>query len=217
MTTLTSNEVLKDKFVSLSDKYYQGFKSHWRSNISVLLTVFIVLLIIINIIGTINFFVPTEIKQNITQPISDSLRSDIALYRKIPHWHIFGIPPAKDLAVAHISVKLSGVILDVTGKQSIAIISTPDGKEKMYKVGDALPGGAVIYAITPQEVIIQYLGRLERLPLFLIQENKVQNNDPLINPINPSSEIKQDTPSPNITPGTENYKELLQQLRKIAQ
>lgn len=216
MATLTSHAVLKDRFITFSDKLYHSFKAHWRTNTSIILSVVIVILMITNIIGTVSFFMPQQIKQNTSQPIADSLRTDVTLYQKIPHWHIFGIPPSKDLAVAHIAVKLTGIIIDVTGKQSIAIIALPDGKEKMFMVGDVLPGGALIYAITSQEVIIQYLGRLERLPLFPITENKVQNNTPSINPVDSNPTVIPENPNPSVTPNFENYRDMLKQLRKFA-
>ncbi len=221
MAISTTNEELKHKLLSLSDKFSHSVKTRWRSNISVLLSVILLLMITINIINTINFFIPQQIKRNAIQSLSEKIHSDLTLYQKIPHWHLFGISSSNTIAVTHLSLKLTGIIMDEEGRHSIAIIDTADGNEKLYRVGDTIPGGALIMAISSQEVIIQYLGRMERLPLHPIPDNNAPSNNQAISPDNnnPDNNNTGYNPGTNYprVPGIQNYLNMLKELRNINQ
>ncbi len=59
---------------------------------------------------------------------------------------------------------LQGVVL-LPGGRSVAIIRDPAGKERAYRVGDALPGDAELRRIQARRVLLLHAGRLEALPL----------------------------------------------------
>jgi general secretion pathway protein C len=58
---------------------------------------------------------------------------------------------------------LTGVILD--GGDSVAFISSEPGRDRTYRVGDALPGGAVLASIEVTRVTLLAGGHRETLPL----------------------------------------------------
>jgi type II secretion system protein C len=155
-------------------------KLNWRYQISILMSVILLIMILQNIISTIYFFLPQHNKVDTTFTNPGNVQSKTS-YAKISQWHLFGVAAPSGLAVTQLSIKLTGIVIDYRNNQTTAIIATPEGKEKIYHVGDSLPGGAIIYAISPREVIIQYMGRMERLPLKAAAVNNVQQNNSLDN------------------------------------
>jgi hypothetical protein len=59
-------------------------------------------------------------------------------------------------------IKLDNEATDATSKTLVSIAGAPS---KIYKVGDHLPLGVKIYAITPTAVILENSGQLEKLLL----------------------------------------------------
>ena len=64
-----------------------------------------------------------------------------------------------------LKLNLNGVFASEDSKLAMAIISDASGKQKHYRVGDAVPGGAKLHAIYPDRVILDRLGKLETLKL----------------------------------------------------
>lgn len=64
-----------------------------------------------------------------------------------------------------LNLKVVGIIYSEQEGHSAAIIRTPDEKELLFHVGDALPGGVIIKKITPEGVLVGREGGLERLSL----------------------------------------------------
>jgi general secretion pathway protein C len=89
--------------------------------------------------------------------------------------HIFGKvdaaappPPAQDLEdvpETQLNLKLKGTIAATEENQSMAIVAEGNGDEKVYTIGDAVPGGASIHSILLDRVILDRAGRLEELRL----------------------------------------------------
>jgi len=65
-------------------------------------------------------------------------------------------PSTLDLTVA-------GILYSPNAALSQALIQSASQDEHVYQIGDTVPGGAVIEQITPTDVVVRYLGRLERL------------------------------------------------------
>ena len=52
-----------------------------------------------------------------------------------------------------------------SGPVSKAYISIDGQPSKIYQVGESLPSGVKVYDITPNEVVLENDGNLEKLPL----------------------------------------------------
>jgi type II secretion system protein C len=90
----------------------------------------------------------------------------------IPSWHLFGTADSNTVTTTtNLPLTLVGVMIRSETKASIAIIAESQQDEKSYHVNDHLPGGAMLYKILPDAVIIQRNGKLERLPLAQNEKN----------------------------------------------
>ena len=109
------------------------------------------------------------------QPVTPQGKLDIA---KIPGWHLFGKQPIRAKAApapkpesieapaTRLKLTLQGTFLgDKTTEEGWAIISTPNKEQKLYRVGDEIPGGATLYAVEAHQVILTRNGRHESLTL----------------------------------------------------
>lgn len=99
--------------------------------------------------------------------ISHDQRSD--LIQQIPNWHLFGNAAKTEnttvLPITSLQLRLIGVVRSVPESRSSVIISEANQTGKVYFVGDALPVGVKVDAITQDGVILENAGRLEKLPL----------------------------------------------------
>ncbi len=91
---------------------------------------------------------------------------------RIAALHLFGAAPREGAAGAPINAPettlklvLNGVLAATDVQAARAIIRTPDGTEKPYRVGDLLPGNAILKEIYPDRVLLERNGRYETLPL----------------------------------------------------
>lgn len=64
-----------------------------------------------------------------------------------------------------LNVTLVGILLGGSKEQSQVIIGSAGGDELNYKVGDTIPGGAIIKKITADGVLVERNGTLESLSL----------------------------------------------------
>lgn len=85
----------------------------------------------------------------------------------LPSWHLFGIADGNAAALpkTRLSLSLEGVLLSQDPGHSTAIIAVGGGAGKVYKIGDKLPGGAVLSAVSKASVVLENMGRMESLPL----------------------------------------------------
>ena len=67
--------------------------------------------------------------------------------------------------VTRLKLTLHGVFASDDAKLAMAIISDAGGRQKYYRIGDAVPGGARLHAIYKDRVILQREGKLETLKL----------------------------------------------------
>jgi len=93
------------------------------------------------------------------------------LAQKIVSKHLFGKAnivqgQAVDAPETKLNLKLSGVIASPSVEDALAFIAPgKSAREKAYKVGDNLPGGAILKAISGDRVLLEYRGRMETLTL----------------------------------------------------
>lgn len=81
---------------------------------------------------------------------------------------LFGVYVPNDLnsvKKSMLDVKLVGILLANGVEDSQVIIGSASGEEKSYKLGDKIPGGALIKRITASGVLVERNGVLESLSL----------------------------------------------------
>ncbi len=93
---------------------------------------------------------------------------------RIVEAHLFGQPSAvvetavieqEDAPDTQLSLELRGTITATEASQALAIIAERGGQERVYAVGDAVPGGATLHAVHLDRVLLRRAGRLEALRL----------------------------------------------------
>ena len=90
------------------------------------------------------------------------------LIATIPDQHLFGISATGDMPVTNLQLRVTGIARETDANNdniSKAYISIAGGPSKIFQVGDTLPDGVKIYEITPDTVILENAGQLEKLPL----------------------------------------------------
>ena len=102
-----------------------------------------------------------------SQPTADA---NARLIKQIPDLHLFGqdITATGNMPITNLQLRVTGIVREENAskeKVSKAYISISGGPGKIYQVGDSLPDGVRIYEITPDTVILENGGRLEKLPL----------------------------------------------------
>ena len=88
----------------------------------------------------------------------------------IPDEHLFGKAFSKsgDVPITNLQLRVTGIVKvqdEENGSYSKAYISISGQPSKIYQVGDSLPYGVKVYAISHDTVILENGGRLEKLPL----------------------------------------------------
>lgn len=105
-----------------------------------------------------------------TSPVVVEVAQPVAApdYLQISEWHLFGqLQTAVEQATiteTRLQLKLLGTFVSSTTPMS-AVIQAEDGTQKKYKIGDALPGGAVLEDIAASRVLLSHNGRRESLAL----------------------------------------------------
>jgi general secretion pathway protein C len=103
---------------------------------------------------------------------------------RIAGWHLFGRPPEQTVAAPRAPVEapktrlqltLRGVMASGAAGEARAIIAEPGGRERQYRPGQAVPGGAELAEVRPDRVILQRNGRYETLPL--VRAERVGGDD----------------------------------------
>ena len=107
-----------------------------------------------------------------SQPTANNLATHSTIRPKplinLPTLHLFGIYDSSldNIPQTRLQLTLQGTVVNVTNpKLSRAIIAAPSAPAKVYRVGDALPGGATVREILKTEIIINNNGNLESLKL----------------------------------------------------
>ena len=101
-------------------------------------------------------------------PVVKHNNANAHLIAAIPSQHLFGVSATGDMPVTNLQLRVTGIAREADAHNenvSKAYISIAGGPSKIYQVGDTLPDGVKIYEITPDTVILENAGQLEKLPL----------------------------------------------------
>lgn len=90
-------------------------------------------------------------------------------YQQVAEAHLFGRATADNAAAlpeTHLQLELTGLLAEEgASSPAMAIISVPGQAGQVVRVGDTLPSGVRVNAITREAVILENGGHLERLIL----------------------------------------------------
>jgi len=125
---------------------------------------------------TWSFFTPPE-KVN-TFAASSSLKQIHSTETKsnlshVSTYHLFGNAKKHvlvqqkviDAPETRLRLDLKGVFASTKANEALAIIASSKGKDKTYRIGDKVVGGAVLHAVYDDRVILKRNGKLETLSL----------------------------------------------------
>ena len=124
-------------------------------------------------------------------PVARIPETSGAAQHNIADWHLFGVPtagtekvtPAKAHAPeTRLNLELNGIYRDDLPDNSRAIISEKGKQQEHYKVGEKLPGNAVLDEIHEEYVLLLRNGRYERLALTEDTGNSLKGNRTATNP-----------------------------------
>jgi general secretion pathway protein C len=94
--------------------------------------------------------------------------------RRLAGWDPFGRavearasapPPPVEAPKTALQLTLRGVAASLEPRSARAIVAEAGGRERQYRVGDTLPGGAEVVEVRPDRVLLRRNGRYETLPL----------------------------------------------------
>lgn len=115
--------------------------------------------------------------QALDQPVaSDRLstrpQASQAQITDVTRGHLFGQPQAtqsqqplqtENLPATNLRLTLRGVSASSGEESASVLVEGPDQQTQVYRIGDNLPGNAILRAIYPTRVVIERNGRLENL------------------------------------------------------
>ncbi|MDX2345874.1 MAG: type II secretion system protein N [Legionella sp.] len=70
-----------------------------------------------------------------------------------------------DVKRSALNISVVGILFASDEKKSHAMLALPDETVQLFRVGDKVPGGAVIKKITPEKILLLHDGALESLSL----------------------------------------------------
>jgi general secretion pathway protein C len=119
---------------------------------------------------------------NLNSPISAAAQVN---FRTIVSAHLFGeagtepvASKAIDAPETRLNLKLRGTIAAGDKKFAHAIIGDGKGKNEVYFLDDAVPGGAILHGVYPDKVILNRAGALETLRLPRTSDSPVKQARP---------------------------------------
>lgn len=124
----------------------------------------------------------THSKQPVVSPAQHHFETAV-------HTALFGTYVPDDIRSSEVqqsllNVTVAGILLSDKSEKSQVIIRLSDNEEKVFQIGDTIPGNAVIKRITENAVFVEHDGNLESLAL---PKNDL-NFEPAIEPLKGDSQ-----------------------------
>lgn len=109
-------------------------------------------------------------QETATAPTITATDETASMIAAIPSEHLFGknFSKAGDVPITSLQLRVTGIVKvenEAGNNVSKAYISIAGAPSKIYQIGDSLPYGVKVYDITPNIVILENDGHLEKLPL----------------------------------------------------
>ncbi len=125
--------------------------------------------IMVPVVGEFDWSIKPSGTANLSAPFSTTAQVN---FRTIVSAHLFGAAgtapvtiKAVDAPETRLNLKLRGTIAAGDKKYAHAIIGDGKGKNEVYFVDDAVPGGAILHAVYPDKIILNRAGALETFAL----------------------------------------------------
>ncbi|HUG98499.1 MAG TPA: type II secretion system protein GspC [Gammaproteobacteria bacterium] len=122
----------------------------------------------------------------VARTTTSSAGSTVSIER-IVNAHLFGrldaaapalVEEQEDAPDTQLSLELRGTITASVEQDALAIIAERGGDERVYSVGDAVPGGASLHAVHFDRVLLRRGGRLEALRLPRSEDTAARRTAP---------------------------------------
>jgi len=110
----------------------------------------------------------------LSTPVQQGASASGADLEQVAALHLFGNADEAAVKVeqapitapeTRLNLTLKGLVALDSQQEALAIIAPGQGSEQAYRVGEAVPGGAVLHEILPDRVILKRDGRFETLTL----------------------------------------------------
>ena len=141
------------------DQYQQLVGDRRVASVAVLLAL---LILIFSLVVLVDGWMPSH--PVVAAPVMPAVQSTVSI-NQIPQFHLFGGGDEGALPETNLQLTLQGVLTDTDPAKSFAIIASAGSPGKVYRSGDTVMGGAQVYSIERDQVILRDQGRLEVLPL----------------------------------------------------
>lgn len=127
-------------------------------------------------------------------PVAERSQADaLTLGREIVARHLFGQAPKTGtgqgaaIPETHLKLELHGVMASTDPHTATAIVADPSGKEDFYKIGQELPGGALLKEVHGQFIVLSRGGQFETLRLpegaLAVSEDATASHNPNAEPL----------------------------------
>lgn len=122
------------------------------------------------------------------QVVSSKVEVSTTQLKDVATFHLFGDAKKPLVVQQHVidapetrlKLDLKGVFATTNASEALAIISSSKDKDKTYRIGDKVIGGALLHAVYADRVILKRNGRLEtlRLPKSKVDSKAFYSSDP---------------------------------------
>lgn len=160
--------------------------------------------IMVPVVGEFDWSIKPSGTANLSAPFSTTAQVN---FRTIVSAHLFGAAgtapvtiKAVDAPETRLNLKLRGTIAAGDKKYAHAIIGDGKGKNEVYFVDDAVPGGAILHAVYTDKIILNRAGALETLRLPRTSESSAM----------PARPVARTTSATSATPAGGSIQQMMQ-------
>ncbi len=131
---------------------------------------FIFLMIVQGISLTMQFWQSGKASASQSRPVQLGNSQETKQDAQKLTWPLFGEYVPKQfggmgIKQSKLDLEVVGILYSPRAEASQVIVRTSTGDEKLFNIGQTLPGNALIKGISPDAVLVLYHGELERLSL----------------------------------------------------
>jgi len=168
---MSNNQILAPLIQLLRERIpYQ-----WHLKAALVAAILFILLILNASAQQINF-ISSIIKTDETKPTISALKNKklspkLEIKNNQQAKKLFGTYLAPTNTISNTDLTLTGIFMGDTPRESAIILQEKSEPEKIYKLGDEVPGGGKIHKIDTFEVVIKKNGRLEKITLVMEDNN----------------------------------------------